>query len=296
METIQARWDAARASNQAAVLCTVVARRGSAPRGPGAVMLLAGDGFSGTIGGGKVEFEAQEEARRVLTRGAFTKKTYRLTNETAADLGMVCGGEVEVYFTYFAPGALPDLSAGGFLLLGADGTAQVSATGAPGLHQECFTLPLSRRGTVYLFGGGHVAKALCEALSRVAFPVVVLEDRPEFLTPDRFPDAKDRRLVDFSDLSGLTLSKEDLVVVMTRGHQSDFAVLRQVLPTPAGYVGCMGSRAKVAITRQRLLDAGIPLARVDSLKSPIGLPIGAETPEEIAVSITAQLIAHRAGL
>ena len=70
METIQARWDAARASNQAAVLCTVVARRGSAPRGPGAVMLLTGDGFSGTIGGGKVEFEAQEEARRVLTRGA----------------------------------------------------------------------------------------------------------------------------------------------------------------------------------------------------------------------------------
>ena len=102
--------------------------------------------------------------------------------------------------------------------------------------------------------------------------------------------------VDFSDLSGLTLSKEDLVVVMTRGHQSDFAVLRQVLPTPAGYVGCMGSRAKVALTRQRLLDAGISLARVDSLKSPIGLPIGAETPEEIAVSITAQLIAHRAGL
>ena len=149
---------------------------------------------------------------------------------------------------------------------------------------------------MYLFGGGHVAKALCEALSRVAFPVVVLEDRPEFLTPDRFPDAKDRRLVDFSDLSGLTLSKEDLVVVMTRGHQSDFAVLRQVLPTPAGYVGCMGSRAKVAVTRQRLLDAGISLARVDSLKSPIGLPIGAETPEEIAVSITAQLIAHRAGL
>ena len=83
---------------------------------------------------------------------------------------------------------------------------------------------------------------------------------------------------------------------MTRGHQSDFAVLRQVLPTPAGYVGCMGSRAKVAVTRQRLLDAGISLARVDSLKSPIGLPIGAETPEEIAVSITAQLIAHRAGL
>ena len=186
---------------------------------------------------------------------------------------MVCGGEVEVYFTYFAPGALPDLSVGGFLLLGADGTAQVSATGAPGLHQECFTLPLKRRGTVYLFGGGHVAKALCEALSRVAFPVVVLEDRPEFLTPDRFPDAKDRRLVDFSDLSGLTLSKEDLVVVMTRGHQSDFAVLRQVLPTtPPGTSGAWEAAPRWPSPASGFWTPGFPLPGWTASKAPSAFP------------------------
>ena len=92
------------------------------------------------------------------------------------------------------------------------------------------------------------------------------------------------------------MTPDDYAVVMTRGHQGDFEILRQLLQSPASYVGCIGSRKKVAATQAKLREAGIDEARIQSLRSPIGLAIGAETPAEIAVSITAQMIAHRAGV
>ena len=234
MDTIKSALDAARAAGQAAVLCTVVERRGSAPRGPGAMMVWTGGGFAGTIGGGLVEYEAQQEARRVLETKTFTQQSYRLTNEGAADLGMV--------------------------------------------------------------GGGHVSQALAPVLDRIDFAVTVVEERPEFLSPDLFPTARALVRADFFRLSdALTLTADDYAIVMTRGHQADLEILLQILRSPARYVGCIGSRKKVAYTQAKLREAGIDEARIQSLHSPIGLAIGAETPAEIAVSIAAQLIAHRAG-
>lgn len=297
MDTIKSALDRARASGGAAVLCTVVERRGSAPRGPGAMMVLTEAGFAGTIGGGLVEFEAQQEARRVLASKTFTRQTYRLTNEQAGDLGMVCGGQVTVWFTYLAPGAVPDLGAGAYLTLAEGGGAAVSDHSEPGIHEGRFSVALERPGVVYLFGGGHVSQALAPVLDRIDFPVTVVEERPEFLTADLFPTARALVRAEFHQLDGaVTLTADDYAVVMTRGHQGDLDLLLQLLRSPARYVGCIGSRKKVAYTQARLREAGIPEARIQSLHSPIGLAIGAETPAEIAVSIAAQLIAHRAGV
>ena len=296
MDTIKSALDAARAAGQAAVLCTVVERRGSAPRGPGAMMVWTGGSFAGTIGGGLVEYEAQQEARRVLETKAFTQQTYRLTNEGAADLGMVCGGQVTVWFTYLPPAEIPDLAAGRFLTLTEGGGAAVSDHSEPGVHGGRFSVALRRPGMVYLFGGGHVSQALAPVLDRIDFAVTVVEERPEFLSPDLFPTARALVRADFFRLSdALTLTADDYAIVMTRGHQADLEILLQILRSPARYVGCIGSRKKVAYTQAKLREAGIDEARIQSLHSPIGLAIGAETPAEIAVSIAAQLIAHRAG-
>lgn len=297
MDTIKSALNTARAAGEAAVLCTVVERRGSAPRGPGAMMAVTASQVAGTIGGGLVEYEAQQEARRVLETKAFAQRTYRLTNEGAADLGMICGGEVTVWFHYLAPSEIPDLAAGRYLTLTEGGGAVVSDHSEPGVHAGRFSVALQQPGMVYVFGGGHVSQALVPALARVDFSVTVLEERTEFLTPALFPDAQALIHVNYLHLADfITLTRDDYAVVMTRGHQGDFEILRQILQSPATYVGCIGSRKKVAATQARLREAGIDEERIQSLHSPIGLPIGAETPAEIAVSITAQMIAHRAGL
>lgn len=217
MDTIKSALDAARAAGRAAVLCTVVERRGSAPRGPGAMMVWTGGGFAGTIGGGLVEYEAQQEARRVLETKTFTQQTYRLTNEGAADLGMVCGGQVTVWFTYLPPAEIPDLAAGRFLTLTEGGGAAVSDHSEPGVHGGRFSVALQRPGMVYLFGGGHVSQALAPVLDRIDFAVTVVEERPEFLSPDLFPTARALVRADFFRLSdALTLTADDYAIVMTR--------------------------------------------------------------------------------
>ena len=233
MDTIKSALNAARAAGEAAVLCAVVERRGSAPRGPGAMMAVTASQVAGTIGGGLVEYEAQQEARRVLETKAFAQRTYRLTNESAADLGMICGGEVMVWFHYLAPAEIPDLAAGRYLTLTEGGGAVVSDHSEPGVHGGRFSVALQRPGMVYVFGGGHVSQALVPALARVDFSVTVLEERTEFLTPELFPDAQALIHADYLRLSDfITMTPDDYAVVMTRGHQGDFEILRQLLQSP----------------------------------------------------------------
>ena len=149
---------------------------------------------------------------------------------------------------------------------------------------------------VYLFGGGHVGQELCPVLSHVGFRVVLFDNRPQAALPERFPQAVRIILGDYRNIfEHVTVTDRDCVVIMTPGHQSDFEVLSQVLTTPASYVGCIGSRHKAAATRERLAGLGFSPADMDRVHSPIGLPIGGETPAEIAISIAAQLIAHRSG-
>ena len=167
------------------------------------------------------------------------------------------------------------------------------AEGEPAL----FIQPLAPAGTVYLFGGGHVGRALVPILAMAAFRVAVCDQRPDAASRDILPQAAEIYCLPYEDAFAHLppVTAADYVVVMTPGHEGDYEVLRQALRTPARYIGCIGSRRKATALRERLLAAGFSEEAVDRVRSPIGLPIGGDTPAEIAVSIAAQLIACRSG-
>ena len=319
-------------SGSDAVLVSVIGSSGSTPRGAGAKMLVRPDGSSlGTIGGGKVEYVAQKHAADIYARRESGTVGYDLSPNDVADLGMICGGKVTVYFQYISPADENTLALLRYLLAALDGTDSVwlirrlkdndvidmglytkdgllfassidEAEILPmiGSHTnisaDYYVEPVVMEGSVYVFGGGHVSQQLVPVLSKVGFRVVVFEDRPEFSTPELFPSAAEIVRGDFKDIrgSGVEITPRDYVVVMTRGHQNDFDILEQTLRTGCDYVGCIGSRRKVATTKERLLAAGIPEEMLAHMHSPIGIEIKAETPEEIAVSVAAQMILHRA--
>ena len=150
-------------------------------------------------------------------------------------------------------------------------------------------------GSVFIFGGGHVGKALVPVLAGVGFRVTVFDNRAEVARPENFPQAERVIFGDYNCIGAqVQLSPRDFAVIMTPGHQADREVLLQAMRTPACYIGCIGSRHKVAATNRYLVENGIPEAELSRIHSPIGLEIFAETPEEIAISIAAELIRHRA--
>ena len=313
-------------------LVTILSSGGSTPRGAGAMMAVFADGrAAGTIGGGSVEFEAQKTAAALLPSGGECRKSFRFVQGEAASLGMVCGGDVTLQFQYLPggdPGAIAVMrnlveadgrSADTWLVLrfqgervAAMGTADRAGTrhldASPAeleallenravLWEDWFAAPAVRAGRTYVFGGGHVSRALVPVLAGVGFRPVVYDDRPEFADPALFPAAEGVLCGDFTDLARqVTVTADDYVVVMTRGHQADYEVLTQVLRSGARYLGCIGSKRKLALCRDRLLQAGFTPEEYARLHAPIGLAIGAQTPEEIAVSVAAEMIAVRAGV
>lgn len=310
-----------------AELVAVTEASGSTPRGAGAMMAVFPGGRAlGTIGGGNVEYEAQRLAGELLERGGCAVRRFRFVQGEAASLGMVCGGDVTVRFQYLPAGdaqitaVLRDLLSAGnldtWLVLnlrsGAMGTADRNGfrhlehppeeaapllQGRPAAAGDWLAIPMVRAGRVYIFGGGHVSRALVPAIAAVGFRPVVYDDRPEFADPALFPRAEAVLCGEFTEISRhIALTGDDYVVIMTRGHQADYEVLTQTLRSGVRYLGCIGSRRKLALCRERLLAAGFGAEEYERVHAPIGLAIGAETPEEIAVSVAAELIAVRAGL
>ena len=322
-------------AGRAAVLCGIVASHGSTPRGAGAKMLVLEDGRTlGTIGGGAVEYRAAQLAGELLARKESRFEHYTLTPGDVADIGMICGGDVRVYFQYFGTAdsaareslrnalELLDSPGASWLVTAMDGSGWRMGTydrahglqglevpmerlepllGSRGTLDEgdttLFAEPLTHAGTVYLFGGGHVARELAHILAMTDFRVVVYDQREQTVTRDFFPEASSLLCGPFTEALGQVgnITADDYVVIMTPGHQGDYEVLSQALRTPARYIGCIGSRKKIAITRERLLVDGFTEADIGRIYAPIGLPIGGETPAEVAVSVAAQLIACRSG-
>lgn len=317
-----------------AVLCTIAASHGSTPRGAGARMAVTAEGdTTGTVGGGAVEHRAGELARTLLAERRSGFAFYRLSAGEIVDTGMICGGDVEIFFQYFDPadsGAraavagvldLLDRPVASWLVTIAEGSEWRMGTydrqnGLRGLQlpqetlerllgdllvrqgdRTMFAQPLTRAGTVYLFGAGHVSRALARILAMAEFRMVVYDQRPDAVSRDSFPEAAARMSGPFGEALARVgpVTAEDYAVIMTPGHQGDYEVLSQALRTPARYIGCIGSRKKVAATRERLLADGFTAEEIDRVWSPIGLPIGGETPAEVAVSVAAQLIACRSG-
>lgn len=169
----------------------------------------------------------------------------------------------------------------------------VLSQGTPSFYVE----PFIRSGQTYVFGGGHVAQELVPVIAHLDFKTVVYEDREAFSDNTLFGGVHHTVLGDFAKLSEhITIGPRDFAVIMTRGHQSDYTVLEQVLRTPAAYIGVIGSRNKVALTRKRLLEAGFTEKDLERIHAPIGIDIKSETPAEIAISIAAELIRCRAEL
>ena len=311
------------------VLVTVTAASGATPRGAGARMLVSSQGrLCGTIGGGAVEYRAIQIAKTVLAEKTSVQHDFSLNRDDIQNLGMICGGAVEVFFHYLPAGdrralrlaedaqrrftekedlwLLSDLSGGGTLSL--FGRQDSPSWLQPHLSRrpkrinqngkDLFLEQISFSSRVYIFGGGHVAQELVPVLSSVGFRCIVMDDRPEFTSPALFPAAEEVLSIDFTRISDfVSLSSEDYVCVMTRGHAYDTLVQAQILRTPPCYIGVIGSAAKAAGVRKALIEEYcLRDEDVNRITTPIGLKIGAETPAEIAVSIAAQMISIRAGL
>lgn len=312
------------AAGERAVLCSIIASSGSTPRGAGAKMAVFADGSTaGTIGGGAVEYRATEIAGRFLRGEEAERHHFDLSNHDKSDLGMVCGGKVTVYFQTLGEEHLPLLEAvckrlavggkawlltrldrpgmglyedGALRFLTLDGPVEPLLQSQSVLTDTVYSEPLTVPGTVYVFGGGHVAQALVPLLHTVHFRTVVYDSRPQMAEAAAFAASSQVEIGSYDRISDrVTLTAEDYVVVMTPGHQSDREILSQVLKTPARYIGCIGSRNKIAMTNKLLREQGFSDTDLGRVWSPIGLPIGGETPEEVALSIAAQLVAVRSG-
>ena len=322
-------------AGRAQVMVTITAATGATPRGTGARMLVGEQGrICGTIGGGAVEYRCEQLALQVLKDGASCSRDFSLDRGDVQNLGMICGGAVNVFFHYIPAGdeqiaALAEeaeriFEKGWALWL----LAEVRGSGALSLYtreEGLFGAPVSENvlaqlgrrpklieeagacwcaeqinspGRVYICGCGHVSRELQPLLSHVGFRCVMLDDRPEFADRALFPTAEEVRVVDFSRIAEMAdIGPEDYVCIMTRGHAYDTVIQAQVLRCRPCYVGVIGSRKKAAAVRLALKnDYGLSDAELDRVTTPIGLDIDAETPAEIAVSIAAQMIQLRARL
>ena len=238
-------------------LVTIVSANGSTPQRVGAKMLVYSDGrFVGTIGGGCYENEALWKAREALkTRKACTVR-YELADDFAEESGLICGGQMEVFIE-----------------------------------------PIEPSPAVYVFGAGHVGQFVARVAHDAGFQVHVVDDRAKFANRERFPNATEVVVEDIPAWLGkTTLPSSAYAVIVTRGHRHDLDAIRALAPRNLRYLGLIGSRAKVKRIYDVLIEDGsVPVECLEAVHAPIGLDIGAVTPQEIAVAIVAELIAVRRG-
>jgi len=233
-------------------VATITNVRGSIPSFQTAKMLVRDDGsIAGTIGGGCVEAEVWQAAREVMEQEKPRSLTFNLNNNPKYDTGLVCGGTLEIFIEPVLPPAL-----------------------------------------LYIFGAGHVAYNLYKVATLAGFEVVVIDDRESYANRERFPEAREVVAEDFEAVTArLQIPESAHIVIVTRGHRDDMRVLRWAVGTRAKYIGMIGSQRKVLAIYKELQKEGISRERLERVHAPVGLDIGAILPEEIAISIVAELIA-----
>ncbi|HTJ87412.1 MAG TPA: XdhC/CoxI family protein [Terriglobales bacterium] len=243
-----------RRSGRRGAIATIVNVRGSVPSFETAKMLVRDDGsIVGTIGGGCVEAEVWQAAREVMESEKPRTLTFDLNQNPKYDTGLVCGGTLDIFIEPVLPPAL-----------------------------------------LYIFGAGHVARSLCEIASHAGFDVTVVDDRESYANRERFPNAREIIAEDYELAMGrVSPSETSYIVIVTRGHRDDMRVLRWAVQTQARYIGMIGSKRKTITIFRELVKEGLPERLFERVHAPIGLDIGAITPEEIAIAITAELIAAR---
>ena len=241
---------------EAAALVTIVSTTGSTPQRIGAKMLVFADGrMVGTIGGGCYENDAFWKAREAITRRTPQLVHYELSDDFAQETGLICGGQMDVYIEPIEPS--PEL---------------------------------------YIVGAGHVGFHVARLAHEVGFRVHVVDDREKYANRERFPEAAEIAVDDIPAwLARTPLPPHAYVVILTRGHTNDLDALRALASLDLRYLGLIGSRAKVARIYDALRAEQTPAEYLKRVHAPIGLDIGAVTPQEIAVSILAELVAVKHG-
>jgi xanthine dehydrogenase accessory factor len=308
-------------SGVAGALATVARTAGSTPVPVGTKMLVGSQGrLHGTVGGGCVEADVIRAALEAQAAGAPALVTHHLNADLAGDLGLSCGGTVEIFVEPLntEPGYVGALEQAAAAEAGVVTTAVSWADGPPPFKrfESSPRQPGVRDGApaaisrdrrfvierlalaprVVVFGAGHVGAAIARAADAAGFRVVVIDDRSEFADPARFPVGMTVRAAAVHDALGpLGLTVADAVVIATRGHRHDAVILERVAGSPAGYVGLLGSRRKQAVITKALTASGVSAEALARVRVPVGLAIGAVTPAEIAVSVVAELIAWRRG-
>lgn len=305
------------------VICTIIEKQGSTPRKEGAAMVVNRQGLVyGTIGGGAIEHRAILRAQEIMDTKINCNEKYILTKNEIEDLGMVCGGMNQIHFEYISNnekfcGLDPNRPAyivyhlsnhTGFDLfyqdkwltentedLDIDLCKKKSSTVFSHNKNQYFSLKLFESSRAFLFGGGHVSRALSKLLDFLNFEVHIVENRKEFLQAEDFPRKAILHFVEYDNLDTLDISSSDYCCVLTRGHISDNEVVNQLLIKEPKYLGVIGSRKKSILLFTRLMEEGYKEEQVKKIHAPIGVDIAAETPEEIAVSIAAEMIQKRNG-
>lgn len=235
-------------------LATIVNVRGSIPSYESSKLLIREDGsIVGTVGGGCVEAEVWTAAREVMEQEKPRSLTFNLNNNPSYDTGLLCGGTLEI-----------------------------------------FVEPILPTAYLYIFGAGHVSLSLSKVATQAGFSTVIIDDRETYANRERFPEAVEIYADEYERVfERLAPNSSSFIIAVTRGHRDDMRVLRWAAGTAARYVGMIGSKRKVIEIIKFLETEGVPAAQLARVHAPIGLEIGAITPEEIAVSIVAEMIAVR---
>lgn len=243
-----------RGVGQKCALATIVQVRGSIPSFESAKLLVREDGsMLGTIGGGCVEAEVWNAAREVIESEKPRHLHFSLGQDAAYDNGLICGGQLDI-----------------------------------------FVEPVIPQPTAIIFGAGHISKSLARVAGLAGFRTVIVDDREMFANRERFPDADEVFADEYENVfPKLNVNETTYLVIVTRGHRDDMRVLKWAVGTSAKYISMIGSKRKVINVVRELEKEGIPASAFERIHAPMGFDIGAVTPEEIAISVAAEMIAVR---
>lgn len=239
---------------QKCALATIVQVQGSIPSFESAKLLVREDGsMIGTIGGGCVEAEVWNAAREVIETERPRHLKFSLGQDAAYDNGLICGGQLEV-----------------------------------------FVEPITPQPTAIVFGAGHISKSLSKVATLAGFRTVIVDDRESYANRERFEEAHEIHAGEYEDIcKNLNVTSSSYIIIVTRGHRDDMRVLRWAVGTSARYIAMIGSRRKVISVVKELEREGFDRSAFERIYAPMGFDIGAVTPEEIAVSVVAEMIAMR---
>jgi len=239
---------------QKCAVATIVQVNGSIPSFESAKILVREDGsFMGTVGGGCVEAEVWNAAREVIETEKPRHLSFSLGQDAAYDEGLICGGQLNI-----------------------------------------FVEPVIPQPRAFIFGGGHVSKGISKIATLAGFSTSIIDNREAFANAERFPEAEATYAEEYEDVFGkLPVNSSSYIIIVTRGHRDDMRVLRWAVNTPAKYIAMIGSKRKTISVVHELEKEGFPREAFEKVFAPMGLEIGAELPEEIAISVVAEMIAVR---